>query len=116
MPGWWLYRFFPNIWPIDQERFWAPQRVFNALKDRAFHPELEVDYRLSYIQIRAVLADVERREISELLIADEETYASGLAQIRKRAETNPEEVGTTELAIADVVATRGNAPSPAHWP
>jgi SAM-dependent methyltransferase len=116
MPGWWLYRFFPNAWPVDQERFWPPQRVFNEMKDRGFHPELQVDYRLSYVQIRAVLADIERREISELVIASDETYASGLAQVKKRATTNPNEVGTTELAIADVVATRGDGPSPAHWP
>ena len=116
MPGWWLYRFFPTAWPIDQERFWPPQRLFTELAQRGLCPEVRVEFFKAYVSIRDIRADVERRDISELAVIDEAAYLEGLARVHARAQLNPDERGPSEIALVDVVASRRGTQLETHWP
>jgi ubiquinone/menaquinone biosynthesis C-methylase UbiE len=106
MPDWWAYRFFPAARAADEERFWRPERFFDELERRGFEPMLRIRYQKSYAPLRSLVADVERREISELAILPDDAYAAGRDVLRARLEADPNERGVSEIAFLDVAAWR----------
>jgi ubiquinone/menaquinone biosynthesis C-methylase UbiE len=100
MLGAWEFRFFPETLFEDQKRFWSAELMYYELEQRGFRVRAHVDFDLAPIALRTILADVERREISELAIISEHAYAAGLARVREALARAPEGEVTNEFAIA----------------
>jgi ubiquinone/menaquinone biosynthesis C-methylase UbiE len=115
MQGWWVYRFFPTAFAEDEKRFWSTRLLCHELEQRGFDATLRLELERSYLPIVDVLADVERRELSQLAIMSDDEYARGLARIRRLAEENRKGRGATEIALYRCSAMRSEEPS-AHWP
>jgi ubiquinone/menaquinone biosynthesis C-methylase UbiE len=82
MRDWWVYRFFPETWELDQLRFWQADRIASALERRGFEVEYELDTSTESRPTAGVLAEAERRVVSQLDILDVASYETGLGRMR----------------------------------
>lgn len=85
MPGWWLFRFFPEARVEDEKRFWSTELVLHELWRRGF--DAETEGRLTQRRKPAKeLAEIARpRDLSSLVIVSDEQFAAGLAQLEALA-------------------------------
>ncbi len=106
MPGWWVYRFFPASRFDDDDRFWSIERLAFELERRGFDIEVKIEIRRSKLSLATMLADAERRELSQLVIVDEATFSAGIEAIRARIAAAPKGREPDELALAEVTAKK----------
>lgn len=110
MSGWWVYRFFPEAVREDEKRFWSSELLLYELRLRGFEAGARVEVTLGMAPIGTVLADAERRDISQLDIVPELVYQRGLAEIRSLAAREPSTAVEDVLALATIRA--GSTPHP----
>lgn len=113
-PGGWIYRFFPEAWQLDLARFWSPDRLATALKDRGFAVEMTIETWKRNESLFEVLHEAKRRTISQLVILDEEPYQRGLSALQQEASQNPEGMVPSETAHLKLRAQREAAEPRAH--
>lgn len=103
MREWWIYRFFPETWHEDEKRFWSPGLLFHELSGRGFSAEIRVEARIARVPWSEIVADAERRDISELHLITDQDYELGLARVRAAASEIP--FGPpSEIALLDCTA------------
>jgi ubiquinone/menaquinone biosynthesis C-methylase UbiE len=103
--GWWVYAYFPETIAIDAARFWAPERIAAALEARGFIVDVEVHVDPQQVPAAEVLADAERRVISQLALLEDRSYAAGVERLRQIARA-PDAVLTTTSARLSIRAVR----------
>lgn len=86
---WWVYRYFPAAIAIDRARFWSLDRLVAGLAARGIASDVSVSLDDSPVTLVAKLADVRRREISELTLVTEQEYQDGLAAIEHEVALAP---------------------------
>jgi SAM-dependent methyltransferase len=89
MPGWWVYRFFPETREIDAERFWPVDRVRRELELRDWRVDLEVQRMPLRHALRDLLLEAKRRDISQLDVLDDRDYGRGLDRLRAALAAGP---------------------------
>lgn len=104
MRGWWIYRFFPSAWMEDEKRFWSPELLFHELSSRGFSVEIRIEVRLSRVSWSEVVADAQRRDISELHLISATEYEAGLDRARRCQERDPGGGVPSALALLDCTA------------
>lgn len=87
---WWVYRYFPAAVAIDHARFWPVDRLVAGLAARGVECEVSASLDDSPVKLSAKLADVRRREISELTLIAEPDYQEGLAAIERDLARSPD--------------------------
>jgi ubiquinone/menaquinone biosynthesis C-methylase UbiE len=107
MPGWWVYRFFPEAWLEDQKRFWSPELLCHELEARGYDASAHVDFTLAFVPVVDVWADAERREISQLAILTDAQYERGLARVRHELDRAPGGRVPSEIALISCTAHCG---------
>jgi ubiquinone/menaquinone biosynthesis C-methylase UbiE len=105
MPGWWVYTFFPETWDLDQLRFWRVDAIASALERRGFTVEANVDASSESRPAKDVLAEAERRVVSQLDILDDASYRKGLERLRTVASV-PNATIETEWGRLLITATK----------
>ena len=107
MPGWWVYRFFPEAWVEDQKRFWSPELLCHELATRGYEDaSAHIEVTIAPRPLAEIQADAERREISQLAILTDAQYERGLARVRHALEREPGGRATTDLALVIVTGRR----------
>jgi SAM-dependent methyltransferase len=104
--GWWVYEFFPEAIAVDTARFWLPSRIGDALEARGFTVDIEINSSTQAAPASQVLADAERRVVSQLALLDDDAYARGLAHLRRAAAPVGATVATTDARLC-LTARRG---------
>lgn len=87
MKKWWIYQYFPSAYEEDLDRFWKPELIYYELKNRDFDVKIDAEYELREIELRKLIEEAERRDISELSIISEEEYKKGLDKMRADSES-----------------------------
>jgi ubiquinone/menaquinone biosynthesis C-methylase UbiE len=105
MSRWWVYELFPEARLEDQKRFWSPELLHYELEQRGYEVRVRVEYELSSIPLAQILADAERRDISELAILSDAQYGRGLARIRESFSKDPSATMTSDFALKTCIAT-----------
>lgn len=105
MRGWWGYTFFPLARQEDEKRFWSTELIAYELGKRGYHVHVHVDYDASLAPIAGILADAERRDISQLNLLEEDEYMRGLTALRQRHAHDPMALVQTEIALLTLCAT-----------
>jgi ubiquinone/menaquinone biosynthesis C-methylase UbiE len=82
MPGWWVYRYFPETRALDDLRFWTSERLRDALARRGFDVEVLVEPEARDQPAAEILEEAERRVVSQIAILDDAAYDEGLARLR----------------------------------
>ena len=82
MPGWWVYRYFPQACLEDSERFWGEQRLWLELEKRGFSVKIKSSRTLRRRAVQEIIEDIDRRDISELANLDDQDYLKGRAAVR----------------------------------
>lgn len=100
MPRWWGYQLFPEARLEDEKRFWSLELCEYELEQRGFAVGVHVDYRSGAMRLADVVAEVRRRDASQIAILSEAIYARGLAAIEARAADQPDGSMRSDLAIA----------------
>ncbi len=113
MPGWWPRVLFPETAIEDERRFWSPELICYELETRAFDVTLRVHYDRSLLPFQDILAEAERRDMSQLANLDDATYTRGLSRIRAILDHDPDSRYPNEFAILTCVA-RAGAGNPVH--
>lgn len=85
MPGWWVYRIFPEAWVEDQKRFWSAELLRHELQQLGFEVRTRIRVRLVDTPARDLLERARRRDMSSITIVSDECYAAGLAQLEALA-------------------------------
>ncbi len=88
-PGWWVHRFFPGTVAIDEARFWSARRIVEALEARGLTVEAKVEVSLYRAPLDALIAEAERRDVSELALIDDDAFRAGVAALREAREAGP---------------------------
>ncbi len=96
----WVYRYFPEAWSIDQSRFWPVERLFRELEARGMRTEGTVTFRRHYEPKSELLLWARNRDLSQLALLGEEAYESGVSRL---ADETASEI-LTETAVLDVSA------------
>jgi len=101
--GYWVYRYFPETWPIDQRRFWPVDRLFRELEARGMKTDGTVTFRRHHQAKSELLLWARNRDLSQLALLSDEAYEAGMSRLSAElAEDVP-----TETAILDLTALRG---------
>jgi len=108
MRRWWVYQFFPDAFHEDEKRFWSHALLCYELSCRGFEPRARIEYDLYRIPLTEVLADVERRDMSQFSILTEAQYGRGLARVREAVAADPQGYVDTEIAVLGCTALRGS--------
>jgi ubiquinone/menaquinone biosynthesis C-methylase UbiE len=107
MPGWWVYRFFPEAWLEDEGRFWSTALLARELERRGFRVSATVTTTLERVSLESLVAGIERRDVSELSILDDATYEAGRARVLAELARDAAASVMTETAIVVLAARRG---------
>lgn len=102
----WLYAMFPETYVLDLERFWPLEVIERQLEKRGFAVEAAIDVRRTRVPLATCLADVERRELSQLDILAPADYERGRAALREAVRVEPDASVRSEVAIFTLVARR----------
>lgn len=86
---WWVYHYFPSAIAIDRARFWPVNRLVAGLAARGVASEVSHTLDDGPVTLVAKLADVRRREISELTLINEQEYQAGLTAIERDLARSP---------------------------
>jgi SAM-dependent methyltransferase len=101
--GYWVYRYFPETWPIDRRRFWPVDRLFRELEARGMQTDGTVIFRRHHQAKSELLVWARNRDLSQLALLSDEAYEAGMSRLSAEfAEDVP-----TETAILDLTALRG---------
>lgn len=109
MRGWWSYRFFPESWDMDAAKHWPVERLLEGLRRRglaAAAPSIN-PWRVK-TKIANVLAQAERRTLSQLASLDDPAYARGLERIKELVAENPSGTVEDEGAFYGLVARKSS--------
>lgn len=106
MRRWWVYRLMPEAWLEDEKRFWSSELLAYELEVRGFTVRVQCVYEAQSIPLAEVLADAERRDISQLANATEAQYQRLLSEVRRTHEQEPGGSIATEIALLDIRAER----------
>jgi len=106
MPGWWVYRFFPSSRFDDDDRFWSVERLAFEVERRGLEVDVKIEIRRTRTSLATMLADAERRELSQLVIVDDDAFSAGIQAIRERAAAAPEGFAPDEIALLELTATK----------
>jgi SAM-dependent methyltransferase len=106
MPGWWLYRFFPASRFEDDDRFWSVERLAFEVERRGLEVALKIEILRSRVPLATMLADAERRELSQLAILDDAAFAAGTGAIRARVAAAPNGREPDEIALVELTAKK----------
>jgi ubiquinone/menaquinone biosynthesis C-methylase UbiE len=105
-PLWWPCVFFPETVAIDQARHWPSERLCSDLEARGFEVTLHLVYDRLSTTIAHVLAEAERRDLSQLAILDDSAYQRGLERLRA---LDPAKRVPNESAVFTCTARQGSA-------
>jgi ubiquinone/menaquinone biosynthesis C-methylase UbiE len=106
MRDWWVYRYFPHTRALDDLRFWTTAALRQALERRGFGVEIRVRPETTRSPAGEILAEAERRVVSQLAILDDPDYRKGMELLR---ELPPQRKITTAWAGLTLTATLGGA-------
>lgn len=104
---WWLYRYFPAAVAIDRARCWPLEQLLAGLAARGVPSEVTVTVDETPVTLAAKLADVRRREISELTLLTESAYQAGRAAIERDLARSPEGKITDGLPLYSLLGRKG---------
>lgn len=79
---WWVFEFFDGTYSNDMQRFWEPERIASSLESLGCDVDVSVTVHDVELSAAEVLADAERRVISQLAVLDDERYFAGLERLR----------------------------------
>lgn len=100
MPGWWIYRFFPEARLEDEKRFWSVPLICYELERRGVEiSRCEITQRHPTRTLRELLARALRRDVSELAILPEPSYEAGIARLEHELERAPDASIRDEVAL-----------------
>ena len=103
---WWLYRYFPEAVAIDRARCWPLERLLSGLAARGIPSEVTFAFDQNPVTLAAKVADVRRREISELTLLTESQYQAGLAAIERDFARSPQGVIPDGLPLYSLLGRR----------
>lgn len=107
MKEWWLYDFFPEARLIDEERYWAPRRLHEALAARRFTSSIRVEYELGNVRLAELVEQVEQRSLSNLTLLRDADYERGKERLLEAFDNEPDGTLPAELALLTCTAVRG---------
>ena len=109
MPGYWLYRFFPEAWENERPCALDTSRMYNALREAGFDVRLERRTVYRVIELGQVLRVARRRErVARLADLPDPVYDRRLADLE--AMVRGEGAGAvvaSELCLVEVLAVWG---------
>ncbi len=104
MPGWWVYRFFPQSFLEDSERFWDEKRMWLELEKRGFQVKIKSTRTLQRRPIKEIIQDIDRRDISELANLDDSTYSQGVTATSALYNECPSATVPDEFSQVTIIA------------
>ena len=103
LSGWWVFRFFDGTYSNDMQRFWEPERIAASLESLGCDVDVSVSVHDTELPVAEVLADAERRVISQLAVLDDERYVAGLERLRA---LGPDATIANQAASLELTATK----------
>jgi len=88
MPGFWIYRRFPESVAIDRRRFWPLFKLELALCQRGFLVSSQESLETRWLPLAELLEIARARNVSELVLLEEQDYARGLARLEARLNSS----------------------------
>jgi len=82
MKNWWVYKYCPETYYEDLNRFWEKDRLVYELEKRKFRTYVDVQYNEDYRELDIILNDYIRRDNSQLSIIDDRFYNQGLEYLK----------------------------------
>ncbi|MCK4732831.1 MAG: class I SAM-dependent methyltransferase [Methanophagales archaeon] len=105
MQNWWIYRYFPECFQIDKERFWQKERLTGWLENNNFRVKCREKIMTNEKDIRKVIKDAKDRTISQFDILDDREYKEGLKRIESDISENKQKV-PDECVLLTIVGTK----------
>ena len=95
----WVYRYFPETWAIDERRFWPVHRLYEELGERGMRVDGSVHARRYPVDKAEVLLWAHNRDLSQLALLSEDAFRAGLQRlvVENRSEI-PTESATVDLS------------------
>jgi ubiquinone/menaquinone biosynthesis C-methylase UbiE len=78
MKNWWVYKYCPETYYEDLNRFWEKDLFVYELEKRNFKTLVDIQYKEDYRDLEIILNDYKRRDTSQLSIIDDKYYEQGL--------------------------------------
>jgi len=82
MESWWVYRYFPGTRELDDLRFLSADALTDALRRRGFDVDVSIEPEVRTTPAAEIVAEAERRVVSQLAILDDDGYQAGLDLLR----------------------------------
>ena len=78
MEKWWVYKYCPETYYEDLNRFWEKDLFVYELEKRKFKTFVNIQYNENYRDIDTIIEDYKSRDNSQLSIIEDEYYKKGL--------------------------------------
>ena len=112
MPGWNMYRYFPETRTLDERDFLPLPQFRMLLKEIGFHRvSIDRDYRIDQESLADFYAFArERHRASHFLAISDQAYQAGLRRLENDLQNNPgaEPTRPSEKCIATLQAEKGH--------
>jgi SAM-dependent methyltransferase len=86
MPGWWVFRYFPEA-RAENVRYWEATRIADELERRGFVVELAIEERRGEIAISDALTQARTRDQSHLVAMDDDAWRRGVQALESETLT-----------------------------
>ncbi|MGP4074673.1 class I SAM-dependent methyltransferase [Halobacillus sp. K22] len=106
MPKWWVYRYFPSAYEIDEQRFWHHEDIYEELRKRDCEVQLKVNYQREELQTADYLPYAKNRDISVLTLISDAEYEKGLSKMKKDVKEDPLKTIPHEFAELFITARK----------
>lgn len=96
MKKWWVYKFFPKTYNLDEDRFWTIESIIEYFEKKGLEVYLDEERHYYKMPAEAVYYMAKVRDVSQLHIIDEEYYNANLVKIKELFEKDPKQLISTE--------------------
>ena len=86
LDGWYIYRFFPESRKVDIDRCWKANQIMDSMEQLGFRVEMRIEYIHQKFPAKVLYEIAKNRDISELVLLDEDHYREGLDRIKREAD------------------------------
>lgn len=109
MPGWLLYRYFPEALARDHQDFVPAEHLAADMGAAGFdNVTVSRDDRSHDERLDAFAAYVSvRHRASQLMILSDEAYARGLKRLRRAIDADPDRIERSQFVLVTVTGDRG---------
>jgi len=92
MKNWWVYKYCPETYYDDLNRFWEKDLLVYELEKRNFRTFVDVQYNEDYRNIDTIIYDYKRRDNSQLSIIGDKYYKNGLEYLEIQKNNEVKEI------------------------